>query len=187
MIDYAASIADIHIIEKENIGYAKGHNKLMRAATGDYICLIDNDVLLDKNWLKDLLFYNKTIERSGFSAIHTVLDKGEFNNKFKIFFRPDNLVYSTKLFSRSFLNDVGGFDESFSKYGGEDTHWAWRADNMNYINYYIPNQFSVHLGHDYNSNSDYSKFKSKQLNESIPKVKAAMEEMKKKNNFRVKL
>ena len=42
----------LHVFRSEtNLGFAGGNNKAYRHATGDYIALVNNDVVLDRDWL----------------------------------------------------------------------------------------------------------------------------------------
>jgi GT2 family glycosyltransferase len=45
----------INLIQnKENYGYAKGNNIGIKKAKGDYVLILNNDIILDKNFLKEL-------------------------------------------------------------------------------------------------------------------------------------
>ncbi len=43
------------IFNKENRGFSAGNNQGVRAASGHYICLLNNDVLVADGWLEDLI------------------------------------------------------------------------------------------------------------------------------------
>lgn len=184
-IEYLSKIADVFISEKQNIGVAKGFNKLLRKATGQYIALIDNDILLNKGWLKDLLYFNKQIKNSGISAIHCVLEKGEYNGN--VFLPPNGIVYSTRFFNRAFLNNAGGFDETISIYGYEDSQYCIRSVVGGYMNYYIPNQSSIHLGEDFSSDNEFRKFKNEQLKINLPKFQESIRKVVDNRNYKIPL
>lgn len=40
---------------KRNLGFSKGNNVGIRQAKGEYICLLNNDCFVDKEWLKELV------------------------------------------------------------------------------------------------------------------------------------
>jgi GT2 family glycosyltransferase len=44
---------DKHIINKVNQGIGVAKNQGVREATGDYVCFLDNDLLFEKDWLKE--------------------------------------------------------------------------------------------------------------------------------------
>jgi GT2 family glycosyltransferase len=50
--------------------------------------------------------------------------------------------------SRNFFEEVGGFDESFSAYGGEDWEWAYRAWNRGAVLAHVPTAVAWHDGPD---------------------------------------
>ena len=43
------------IINEKNYGYAEGYNKGLRFVNDEILCLINNDVLVNRNWLKPIL------------------------------------------------------------------------------------------------------------------------------------
>jgi len=44
-----------YIYNKENIGVARSWNQGINIATGEYLCIINNDILVCKNWLTSLV------------------------------------------------------------------------------------------------------------------------------------
>ncbi len=44
-----------------NLGIAAGYNRLIKKAKGDNIVFLTNDILLDNNWLVDLLHWNEQV------------------------------------------------------------------------------------------------------------------------------
>lgn len=180
--------------EAENIGVAKGFNKLFRQASGEYICTVGNDILLNPGWLYDLVYHNNIIEKSGLTAIHCVLQTGRFgplltknDDLINVWKRDDNMVYGTMLFKKELLNEVGGFDETLSKYGCEDSQFAFRVNSLGYNNYYIPNQFSLHIGSDFGEDTEYRKEKDKNLKIATERLKETILEMKKNKNYKIPL
>jgi GT2 family glycosyltransferase len=50
--DLATRRGTVRLIEsEENLGYARGHNTAIRMARGDYVCLLNQDVVLDADFL----------------------------------------------------------------------------------------------------------------------------------------
>lgn len=189
MIDYAASIADVHIIEESNIGVAKGYNKLFRIAKGDFICLPNTDIIMGKDWLKDLIYFNKKIEKSGITGIHCESDKGRlinYNGKM-IWQRENNTIDGVTLFHKKMFEVVGGFDESFSKYGFEDNEYAIRMSLLGYANYYIPFQYGVHLGNDYNHNTEYRMQKNKETAIAKPSFLKKLQTIRAEKAYKIPL
>ena len=179
------------IRESENIGVSQGLNKLIKEATGEYICIAGNDILLNKNWLNDLLYYNKLVKDSGITAIHCVKSKGKFSplldihDEFvNVWKTEDSLVYSTWLFKKSLLESVGTFDERLSKYGLWDGQYCWRLCQLGYNNFYIPEQYSFHLENDFNLKSEYRILKDAELKKAEENLVKIKEEMTKSKNYK---
>lgn len=187
VIEYCKSIADVYIQEPINIGVSKGFNKLFRKASGDFICTIGNDITVQDNWLKDLIHYNSTINNSGISAIYCLLDKGIYNKRLNVFIPNSGLVYGIALWNKKLMNAIGGFDESLNGYGYEDSQFCFRAMKSGYLNYYIPNQYSTHLGEDLNIDSDYRKKKDNNLKKNLPIFQASIQRMIQTNNYKIKI
>ena len=173
------------IEEKVNIGVAKGFNKLFKEAKGDYICMVGNDILVDPNWVLDLVYYNSMVQKSGLSCIYCLLDKGEYkplltydDTFLNVWQNKNNLVYGVTLFKRELLKEVGFFDERLGLYGCEDSQFAWRLSMLGYHNYYIPGQSSIHIGSDIDEKSEYRNKKDENLKISTIKLAKSIEEMK---------
>jgi len=188
---YPSLVSVGYIEEPENIGVAKGFNKLFREATGDYICTVGNDITVENAWVSDLIYYCEAVEKSGIVAIHCLLDKGKFTSllssekdEFVRVFKPDtNMVYGISLFKREILEKVGGFDETLSKYGCEDSQFAFRVAASGYNNFYIPGQSSVHIGHDFGEKTEYRKMKDENLKIANERLKETIDKMKKERKY----
>ena len=57
--DLLEEYADVLISNKENLGFAKAVNQGIRRATGEWICVVNNDILIYEGWLEALI---KTFE-----------------------------------------------------------------------------------------------------------------------------
>jgi GT2 family glycosyltransferase len=187
VIDYGINVADIYCKEPKNIGVAKGFNKLFRLASGDYICTIGNDITVENNWLKDLIYYNEKIKNSGVSAIYCLLDKGIYNSKLGVYVPDSGLVYGIALWNGQLLNKIGGFDESLNGYGYEDSQFCFRAYVTGHLNYYIPYQNSTHIGSDIDSDTEYRKQKDNALKSNFPILQNTIKKMILTNNYKLKL
>ncbi len=163
-IEYLSGISDVFIQKDENIGVSKGYNELFRIAKGEYICLPANDILMGQDWLKDLIYYQNKIKNSGLCGIYCEGDKGRIINVSgkAIWQRENNTLDGVTLFHRKMFEIVGGFDESYGRYGYEDNDYAARIGYSGYINYYIPFQYSTHFGYDFNRNTEYRINKNKE-------------------------
>lgn len=151
-----------------NYGYAGGNNRGIRHATGDYILVCNNDLILDKNLVKELvttarqneaaatvpklMFKNKPgyINNAG-SELHPDKDWPITELGFD---KKDSKKYSKTrevtafcgacvLFSRSFLENVGLFDKRFFMYF-EDGDLSWRGQKAGYKFFYSPKALAYH-------------------------------------------
>lgn len=195
VIEYCKEVADVFIPMSENIGVARGFNELFKRSTGDYICLVGNDIILNEGWLQDLVQHNDNIDKSGITAIHCVLAKGDYTplpsnqgeSLTRVWAPKTNLVYGVSLFKRTMLQTVGGFDENFGLYGCEDTQLAFRVSHSGFHNYYIPNQYSTHIGSDFEQSSEYRTMKNNNLRIAENYLKESIERMFKSKNYKVEI
>lgn len=148
------------IRNKENFGFAEGNNVGIRKAKGDFIVLFNNDLIVDKNWLKELvpiiqadkkigaiggkIYYGKTKElwfggaKFNFGGIvnHKYLgDKAGYS---------DYMVGAAVMFRKSVLKEVGLFDKKFFLYS-EDIDLGSRIRKKGYTVFYSPEAISYHM------------------------------------------
>lgn len=171
----------------ENIGIAAGYNKLLKKATGDTIVFLASDILLGDNWLVELLHYNEQIEKSGVTAIHAEGVKGTYtpllnkNDKFTHAWKtPNNVMFGTSLINRHAFEAIGMFDESLGIYGREREQYCLRLAALGFNNFYIPDNYSIHLGRD-----DDKKEKEKNLQLSRRRFEESLKEMQRANNYKI--
>ncbi len=139
-----------------NRGFAGGVNAGILASHGEFIALLNNDAVADRDWLAELaacmaepsvgmaaskiLFYDQrhVIDKAGHLFYADGLnrgrgagevDRGQFEQPVDVFF-PDGCA---ALYRRSMLDDIGLFDEQFFAYGddadlGLRAHWrGWQC------------------------------------------------------------
>ncbi len=115
---------------KENLGLSSARNSGIKAAKYDIIAFTDDDCLVDENWLKNI--------SEGFTEnnIGFVIGQVFYIKKDYIGYFPERLVrninakwpmgcniaYQKKVFDR-----IGYFEDSFFKYGNEDSEMAIRT------------------------------------------------------------
>jgi GT2 family glycosyltransferase len=151
-----------------NIGLAAAYNQVINSLVSEFVALLNNDVEVDKNWLKHLmdvlveandntmvatckikfLHDKRRINSAGGSCdIYGVgwnrgngeLDNGQYD-------KIDEPFYSTgtvMVIRRSLWEKVGGFDERYLMYG-EDLDWCWRARLLGYNINYVPQSIVYH-------------------------------------------
>lgn len=151
-----------------NYGYAGGNNYGLREAKGDYIAVCNNDLVLEKKWLSNLvvaaketkadvivpkLVYanSKKINNAG-SILQTESDwpnkergMGKDMNDPNFNSRTEITAFcgASPLFKRSFLKDVGLFDKRFFLYW-EDGDLSWRGQKAGKHYIYEPKAVAYH-------------------------------------------
>ncbi len=155
----------IKLIEnKKNTGFAEGNNIGVRESSGKYICLLNNDTLVDKNWLLELV---KAIKSDKNIAVCNpkFFDKYDDQDyKFKgygtisLFHAPiflpnidkhiETCIRSlTASGSAFYKKEIMGepFDADYFAYA-EDAHLGWRANLMGYKVVHVPKSTVKHEG-----------------------------------------
>lgn len=150
-----------------NKGFSVAVNAGIRASTGEYIALLNNDTEADPNWLLELkraldleeevgfcaskvLFYDRrdlinsagdVVTASGYAwnlGFH-LQDRGEFNRE-KLVFGASG---AAAIYRREMFEDVGLFDEDYFAYY-EDVDLSFRAQLKGYKCRYVPRAVVYH-------------------------------------------
>jgi GT2 family glycosyltransferase len=141
-----------------NRGFAGGVNAGIRASRGEFIALLNNDAVADRDWLSllsdcmtdpaigmaasKILFYERrqVIDKAGHLLYPDGLNRGrgagdtdcgQFEQSDEIFF-PDGCA---ALYRRGMVEDIGLFDEQFFAYGDDadlGLRARWRGWNCRY-------------------------------------------------------
>lgn len=158
---------------KENLGYRRGNQVGMMAATGDYIVVCNDDVEVDGRWLSEMvktmegdkslgmvtpkiLLYDdrKKINVVGnvlhFSGMYGSRGIGESITKFCV---PEEIAAVSGccfMIRREALSGLNGFSDDFDRL---DTHWhasfedadlSWRAQLLGWKIGYVPDSILYH-------------------------------------------
>jgi GT2 family glycosyltransferase len=157
----------IKIIENgKNLGFSIGNNIGIRSSCGDYIVLLNQDTIVTKNWLKELVkeakrhgegFYNpkillidnpKLLDSAGNNLHITGIamprglyeaDRGQYNKFEEIAYANGTCV----LLPKTTLQIVGLLDPVYFAYG-EDVDWSWRGRMLGIKSYYVPSATIYH-------------------------------------------
>ena len=158
------------IVCNKNLFYCEGYNLGISEARGDYILCINNDVILDSNFLlhaiKGFSKHNKVGQVTG-KIVNPVTGKIDSTGQFLSLSRraiergyrrkakynyPEGLVwgcpgscvlYSRKMLEEIKLKDKEYFDSSYKVYL-EDLDLNWRANRLGWKAYYIPEAIAYH-------------------------------------------
>jgi len=156
------------ILNSTNKGYAAGVNQGIRAAEGDYILLLNNDVYVLKNWLISMvetlekdeknaivgakLIYPTTgrIQHAGVVFLRKIESLHLYKNsppdqprvnKYRYF---DAVTGACMLIRKTIFKEVGFFDERFRFGGFEDIDFCLRCRIRGYKIIYSPTSISLH-------------------------------------------
>lgn len=152
---------------KQNKGFAGGSNEGIKVAKGNYIVLLNNDTIVDENWLSELINAVDSDEKIGMCAckILNYYNKDEFDtlghliypdglnrgrakfeknyhqyDKFEEVFFPSG---AAALYRKSMLDEIGFFDEDFFAYG-DDTDIGIRGRLAGWKCLYVPTAIAYH-------------------------------------------
>ncbi|NUO07172.1 MAG: glycosyltransferase [Candidatus Brocadia sp.] len=141
------------IENQENKGFAAGNNQGVSVASGDYIMLLNNDVLVSDGWLESLVESLQMNENIGMVGPITNSISGRQmvrdipyteENGFHIFAQKIKRVYNGRLTPRyriagfailmkkSLYEEVGGLDESFGTGNYEDDDLCLKVREKGY-------------------------------------------------------
>ena len=203
MLEKKFNITILH--NKKNCGFLQNCHKGVKKAKGKYIVLLNNDILVTKNWLKHLLhvfntktsvgavggqtiFPNGLIQESG----RYILNNGTSINKYKnILFEQfhgclEKVHYCSGcllLFKKSIWNKVGGFDTRFSPAYYEDTDFCMTLREKLHLHIYCEPKCKVIHFHNVSYNSSSNDLSDINRNKFIKKWKNELE----KEEYRIKL
>lgn len=156
------------ILNSRNKGYASGVNQGIRAADGEYILLLNNDVYVLKNWLVSMvetleknekngiigakLIYPSTgrIQHAGIVLLRKTEPLHLYKNSFPDNPKANELRYynavtgACMLIRKNIFKEIGLFDEQF-KYGGfEDIDFCLRCRIHGFKVVYSPRSIAFH-------------------------------------------
>jgi GT2 family glycosyltransferase len=158
----------VKLIHNPINNYCLANNLAIKNAQGQYIGLINNDVELDKNWLKELLkviqtdpsigaltskilFFDKRINSTGHIQLPDFYwqDRGfleEDIGQYERIEEVESISHCACLYKKSCLDEVGLLDEDFNMYL-EDVDMSIRLRKYNYKLYYVPKAICYHRFH----------------------------------------
>ena len=146
------------IRSKENLGYAGGNNLGVKKAKGNYILILNNDIILDKNFLKEIWKHKDDADILGVKNYYydkkniiwaigskinlltmkaslignKIQDKGQLDKT-----QIDYTVGSAMLINKKVIDEIGFLDENYFCYY-EETEWQTRARNTGFKISWIP-------------------------------------------------
>jgi GT2 family glycosyltransferase len=153
----------------ENVGFAAGVNRGLERAGGDYVALVNNDVELHPDFLRELVAGLEADPGAGSAASKMLrfddrgvidatgdtlrwsgvaLQRGQGERDAGRYDQPERVFSAcagAALYRRAALDDVGPFDEAFFAYL-EDVDWGFRAQLAGHGCAYVPTAIAYHAG-----------------------------------------
>lgn len=147
----------------ENLGFPAACNIGLKVASGDALLLLNNDVLVAKNWLSNMLACLNSDERIGIVGPYSNYVSGQqmldipFTNLTdmaaklnrpnpKKWVKTERIVGLCFLFKRTLMDEIGMLDEQFSPGHYEDDDYCMRAKLAGYQNMIAGDVFIYHHG-----------------------------------------
>ncbi|KOP64519.1 glycosyl transferase family 2 [Bacillus sp. FJAT-18019] len=159
-----------------NIGFPVACNKGLKIATGDTLLLLNNDVIVTRNWLQNMLnclnsepnigivgpLTNYASGKQQIDMPYTSLE--EMSNQLnepdaKKWLQVDRIVGLCFLFKRELMDRIGLLDERYSPGHFEDDDYCYRARNAGYTFKIAGDVFIFHHGSASFAKQDMSKVK----------------------------
>ena len=115
----------IHIYNKANLGLSKAANQGAKKASTDYICLIDNDIEVTRDW--DLNLFGARMSTKSNWVCSTRIEPNPSNTNAKSLngYDPEKhgwyrqISNTPLLIPKKFWDKIGGYDEDFFVIGAE--------------------------------------------------------------------
>ena len=172
---------------KQNLGYTGGNNEGVKHAKYDYYIFLNNDTIVDKNWLSELTTAIQIDNRIGLCASHIVsMDKktsqydgyllhtlggvipghrvGKLSNINVNFI--GSVQGASFIIRKSVFHELNGFDGTYFMYSDE-VDLSYRAWISGYDIIYAPKSIVYHKGGGSSKNTSQSNMFKKRLNSSL--------------------
>ncbi|MDD3905590.1 MAG: glycosyltransferase family 2 protein [Candidatus Omnitrophica bacterium] len=138
--------AEVTVIRNEtNLGFVKAVNKGIAVSSAPYICLLNNDTLVAKNWLKEMMAIAESAEDIGIvnpssNNLGQKSAQGEPLESYAARIAKDAGQYIElgagigfcMLIKRKVIERIGSFDEIYGMGNFEDTDFSRRAVQAGY-------------------------------------------------------
>jgi GT2 family glycosyltransferase len=167
-VEWLRTLTDVRVIyNSTNRGYAGGNNQAIAAARGEYVVLLNNDVIVTEGWLDGLLRAFDRIPALGIAAPRSNKIAGDqitadatyenieqmhvYAAKRRERFRSEGYLTDRAIglclcIDRRVIDEVGGIDERFGAGNFEDDDFCLRVRAAGYNIYVCDDVFIHHFG-----------------------------------------
>lgn len=156
------------ILNKKNVGVPEGLNIGIKNSNGEYIVLLNNDLVVTPDWFQPLLeaykkngialYQPKFVKMTdssiidgvgnminifgfGFAREKGMKDNGQYSDLEEISYASGTCMFAP----RKIFDEIGLFDEKFFAYH-EELDIGWRARLFGYNSYFVPQSVIKHFG-----------------------------------------
>lgn len=193
IITFASNIKII--ANKTNLGFLKNCNNASYHATGRYLLFLNNDTIVQPQWLISLVSTMDRDDNIGLVGSKLIYPDGRLQEAGGIIWQDgsgrnygrydspekpeynylkesDYLSGASILVRKSLWDDIGGFDEQFAPAYYEDTDLAYAIRNLGYKVVYQPLSAVIHhegTSHGVDTNSDIKAYQEINRNKFLKK------------------
>lgn len=146
--------ADVLLWYPEMLGYPAMVNRGVRASSGEYVCLLNNDAEpVQAGWDGRLVWVLEVMPRAGMVApvCDVAFNPGQAAAGPSVaqdeLLEAEQLVFVCVVMRRSTFDSLGGLDEGFGLGNWEDTDFSWRVRRAGGRLFIDPATFVRHVGH----------------------------------------
>ncbi len=155
------------ILNEKNLGFPKGVNQGLKIASGKYIVIANNDIVVTKGWLERMIAAAEQEEKIGLvgpisnavsgmqidkdavypdiEKMHEYAGRAAKKNKGQILQFP-RVAFLCTLIKREVIEKIGGLDERFSPGNYEDDDFCLRAQLAGFKTVIAKDVFIHHYG-----------------------------------------
>lgn len=148
------------IRNKSNLGFGAAVNQGIKAAREPYVCLLNNDVILENNWFKYMIasikkhpdiacFCGTVLNKNGTSVESMGIDFDWSGKCLQLKSRPAGPVWGSSaavvIYQKNILFNIDYFDPHYFAYL-EDVDVAFRLQQKKYQTLLVPRSIAYHLG-----------------------------------------
>lgn len=153
--DYLKTLATVKVISNsENLGFAGGCNKGIKAATGDWIVVLNNDVIVSPGWLDGML---DAAEHWKLQIVSPAIREGEYiydinayahelTSRMRRVIRRGKANGICFMANKKVFETIGFFDEKFLIGQYEDKDFFLRASRAGFSLGTVGSAFLHHFG-----------------------------------------